>query len=86
MLDIPARCENCNQDFEIEPGFYSGALWTSYPLIIICIVLLLFPIWFFPEYIIPILILFGVLMFLLQPVFMRLGRAMWINIFVHYKK
>src|SRR5689334_10589707 len=35
MLDMPARCHVCHQDFKIEPGFYSGALWISYPIVVI---------------------------------------------------
>lgn len=26
------RCEHCNQKFEIEPGFFFGAMFTSYIL------------------------------------------------------
>ncbi|MBK6834779.1 MAG: DUF983 domain-containing protein [Bacteroidetes bacterium] len=35
MLTMPDNCPVCNQDFKIEPGFYIGALWTSYPIVVV---------------------------------------------------
>lgn len=82
---MPDRCAVCNQDFQIEPGFYIGALWTSFPIVIfimafLSILLLVFVKmeleWFFVS--------ITVILLLLQPIIIRLGRAIWINIFVDY--
>lgn len=86
-LQMPDRCPVCNQDFKIEPGFYIGALWTSFPIVIfimtILSVFLLVYIkmdmnWFF--------VVITVILFSLQPIIIRLARAIWINIFVDFEK
>lgn len=84
VLEMPKRCPVCRQDFVIEPGFYTGALWTSYPIVILIDLLLLSPILFYPAYIILIVVGMVIISLLLQPVIMRLGRAIWINIFVNF--
>lgn len=84
MLDMPNRCPVCRQDFKIELGFYSGALWASYPIVVLMDLLLLSPLFFYPEYLVLNIIVMAVVSLLLQPLIMRLGRAIWINIFVNY--
>ncbi|WP_157494924.1 DUF983 domain-containing protein [Flavobacterium sp. KJJ] len=42
ILKMPERCPQCNQDFRIEPGFYSAALWISYPIVLILFVPMIF--------------------------------------------
>jgi len=32
FFDMPNRCPKCNQDFQIEAGFYLGAMFVSYAL------------------------------------------------------
>jgi uncharacterized protein (DUF983 family) len=85
-LNMPDRCHLCNQDFKIEPGFYIGALWTSFPIVIVIMTLLsVFLLvyikmdmnWFF--------VVITVILFSLQPIIIRLARAIWINIFVNYE-
>jgi uncharacterized protein (DUF983 family) len=85
MLDMPDRCPVCNQDFRIEPGFYSGALWVSFPMV----VLLGLPIWILVFFFIDLsfdmmFLLFGITIFGLQPVIMRYSRAIWLNVFVKF--
>ncbi|SEI58684.1 Uncharacterized conserved protein, DUF983 family [Dyadobacter koreensis] len=84
-LKMPDRCLVCNQDFQIEPGFYIGALWTSFPIVIfimtfLSVLLLVFVKmqleWFF--------VVITIILFSLQPIIIRLGRAIWINIFVDF--
>ncbi|MCE7041720.1 DUF983 domain-containing protein [Dyadobacter sp. CY312] len=86
-LDMPDRCTECNQDFKIEPGFYIGALWTSFPIVIFIMTLLsIFFLaylkmdmnWFF--------VVITAILFSLQPIIIRLARAIWINIFVDYEQ
>lgn len=84
VLDMPDRCPVCGQDYIIEPGFYSGALWTSYPIVVTMDILLLTPLFFYPDYFVLNLIVMAAVSLLLQPIIMRLGRAIWINIFVDY--
>lgn len=85
MLTMPKHCPVCKQSFEVEPGFYSGALWVSFPII----VLLALPFWAI-MYFIPgfsfewMFIMMSVYIFGLQPLVMRYSRAIWINVFVSY--
>ncbi len=86
MLDMPSCCPVCKQDFEIEPGFYSGALWTSYPIVVAIILLLALLLIFYLE--ISLLWFFltiTVVLTILQPLIMRYSRAVWINLFVSYE-
>ena len=84
---MPDRCPVCGQDFQIEPGFYIGALWTSFPIVIFIMALLSILLlvfiklelnWFF--------VTLTLVLFTLQPLIIRLGRAIWINIFVDYEE
>ena len=81
-----SHCPSCGQDFEIETGFYYGAMYVSYGLTV-GFGLLLYAInrfllgwddyrflWGFP-----------VLILLLTPIFYRMARLIWINFFVSYK-
>jgi hypothetical protein len=76
-------CPNCQQDFQIEPGFYIGALWTSFPVVVVSMAIMagifigIFGIE--PEW--AITVITGILV-VLQPVIIRLGRSAWIHIFV----
>ncbi len=85
MLDMPDRCPVCNQDFRMEPGFYSGALWVSFPLM----VLLAVPLWIIVFWVADLsfefmFALFGIVILGLQPPIMRYSRAIWISVFVKY--
>lgn len=85
MLDMPDRCPVCNQDFRIEPGFYSGALWVSFPLVmLISVPLWIIVFWFADLSFDMMFLMFGLLIFGLQPLIMRYSRAIWINVFVKY--
>lgn len=86
-MKMPDRCPACGQDFQIEPGFYIGALWTSFPIVIFIMALLSILLlviirmdlnWFF--------VVLTLILFMLQPLIIRLGRAIWINIFVDYEE
>lgn len=86
MIEMPVHCSQCGLKFEREPGFWIGALWTSYPLVIIIEIPFLFSalmaksdnaMWFY----------FGGLFLslgLLYPLLIRLGRSIWIHINVSY--
>ena len=87
VLEMPDKCSHCKQDFKIEPGFYSAALWISYPIVLatfIPLVLLGFSlnsIHSFFKFIYPLLIVFS---FMLQIPLMRIARAALLNITVDY--
>lgn len=80
------NCANCQLKFELEPGFWYGALWASYPLLIIVefpfLLMALFATW--GDHWSP-LIAMILVFFILWPVFIRLGRSIWIHAWVKYR-
>lgn len=85
MLKMPPRCPVCKQDYVFETGFYSAALWTSYPIVILLagiIILIVFGWLHISGF--WLLLITGALLISLQPYIMRLGRSILINNFVDY--
>ena len=81
------NCTVCGQDFVIEPGFYYGALWMSYPIVILIIIALTSFFYLYLDYsLLKFMLILSVVMMSLQPLIIRLGRAIWIRIFVKYQK
>lgn len=86
MLEMPDKCSVCGEDFNVEPGYYTGALWISYPIVITILIpfsilqILFFNISFIVAFFISLLSLL-----ILQPLIMRFSRAIWINLFVQYE-
>lgn len=81
ILDMPEKCPHCGQNYHIEPGFWLGALWTSYPLVVLIELPFLIgavasdtiPIyWFFLAMVLS----FGIFF----PFMLRLGRSIWIHL------
>ena len=80
------RCDHCGQKFEIEPGFWYGSLWMSYPLVVAVELPFLFMALFNTlgsPWIAFMLMLVGFAVF--WPLFMRLGRSIWVHIWVKYQ-
>lgn len=83
---MPEKCIVCGQVYEIEPGFWIGALWTSYP-IVIAIEIPFLMLALFSRTINP-WVSFGCMLFaflIFYPLMLRLGRSIWIHISVRYK-
>jgi hypothetical protein len=81
------HCSVCDEQFEPEIGFYYGAMYVSYGLtvafgvglfVLLCVLLNLDTMLF--------IITFAILQVLLMPVFYRISRLTYINIFVKYKQ
>lgn len=86
MLDMPNNCPFCQQDFAVEPGFYTGALWTSYPFVIGTLVITWLTLHTTFGLSASCVFVSGTFVaIILQPVIMRLGRSIWINLFVPYR-
>ncbi len=84
------RCPVCSQPTEIEPGFYYGTGFVSYGLTVAFSIAtfmmwwLLIGISFEDNRVFYWLLINAVLMLLLQPLFMRLSRSLWLSWFVKY--
>lgn len=84
-INMYDSCPVCNQDFKIEPGFYIGALWTSFPIVIALMAILsVFCLVYFELPLNYFFVILTISLFLLQPIITRLGRSIWIHIFIKY--
>jgi uncharacterized protein (DUF983 family) len=87
ILEMPDKCPHCKQNFKLEPGFYTAALWISYPIalvIFIPLIVLGFSLeslnGFF-KFIYPLIVIFS---FILQIPLMRIARAILLNMSIDY--
>ena len=84
-LKMNAGCSCCGQSFEPEPGFYFGAMYTSYAFSVgasfaIYLLLTLLNVETFYA------VLWACIgISVLTPVFFRAGRLLWLNLFVSYR-
>lgn len=82
---MPENCDNCGIKFEMEPGFWYGAMYFSYLLGFILtlpiIIMLLLSRKF--DFLAGIIIV-SVALILLVPILFRYSRTFWIYIFVPY--
>lgn len=84
-FEMHANCGKCGLKFELEPGFWYGALWASYPLLIIIefpfLLMSLFKSW--GNYWSP-LVIMAIVFIILWPTFIRLGRSIWVHAWVKF--
>lgn len=87
VLDMPDKCPHCKQDFKLEPGFYTAALWISYPMVLVIFIpLILLGVSLDDlhgsfKLLYPIIVLFS---FMLQIPIMRLARAILLNMTIDH--
>lgn len=86
ILNMPEECKNCGQKFELEPGFWIGALWTSYPIVVFLeLPFLILAVSSQQVYLIAIILAMILVLIIFYPLILRLGRSIWIHIFVSKK-
>lgn len=78
------RCSVCDEDFNPEPGYYFGATYVSYALVII-VGTAAFLIGYLLFGVISKIAIIGSVV-VLAPIIVMLSRAIWINFFVKYRK
>ena len=84
------NCPVCGQPTEIEVGFYYGTSYVSYALTVAYSVATFIAWWvllgfsLYDSSIVNWLIFNGVTLILLQPIFMRLSRSLWLSWFVKF--
>jgi uncharacterized protein (DUF983 family) len=89
-MKMHEKCPVCGQPTELEVGFYYGTSYVSYALTVAYSVATFFAWWvllgfsLYDNSIIYWLIFNGVTLILLQQVFMRLSRSLWLSWFVKY--
>jgi hypothetical protein len=81
-----SNCPNCGQDFEIEPGFYLGAMWVSYPIVIFLeIVFILIGLLVFRLNLILAILFSAIILLILTPPLIRFSRSLFIHLNVSFK-
>lgn len=90
ILDMNDACPVCGQQFDIEVGFYYGTSYVSYAFSVAVSVATFIAWWVLIGFSLNDNRLFwwlggnALLLVVLQPLFMRLARTLWLNFFVGY--
>ncbi|WP_298486286.1 DUF983 domain-containing protein [uncultured Maribacter sp.] len=86
-LKMEERCSHCRTKYKIEPSFFYGAMYVSYPVgIAFATAALVIAYYFFNLTIVnSYLVIVGVMIVSL-PIILRISRNIWINFFMNYKK
>ncbi|WP_411030714.1 DUF983 domain-containing protein [Spongiimicrobium sp. 3-5] len=85
-LKMNERCSNCNTKYKIEPSFFYGAMYVSYPvglsfaIAAFVISYLLLDLSLITTYGIIV-----VVMVIALPIILRISRNIWINFFMSYR-
>ena len=86
FLDVSDNCPKCNQDFQIEAGFYLGAIFVSYALTIALTTSIFVAFAVFNIYsLVPFLITAGICLIITTPMILHVSRSIWIAMSVAYK-
>jgi uncharacterized protein (DUF983 family) len=85
FTDMNSNCPNCGQDFEIEPGFYLGAMWVSYPIVIFLeIVFILIGLLVFRLNLMLAILFSAIILLILTPPLIRFSRSLFIHLNVSF--
>ena len=86
-LKMNERCASCDTKYKIEPSFFYGAMYVSYPVgIFFAGTTFLLAYYAIQLDLIPTYITIVVVMIASLPIILRLSRNIWINFFMHYQK
>lgn len=87
VLKINQKCSNCDTQYRIEPSFFFGAMYVSYPVgIIFAVAAYLIANKVFNANINVTYISLVITMIVSLPIILRLSRNIWINLFIKYDK
>lgn len=80
------RCSKCDLNYYPEPGYYFGAMYVTYALVVgqFCILYALKTILNYDISIFNFMLIFLAVLFILAPINFRLSRVVWLNFFVSY--
>ncbi|WP_405222683.1 DUF983 domain-containing protein [Dokdonia sp. Asnod1-B02] len=84
-LKMHERCSHCDTKYKIEPSFFYGAMYVSYPVgIAFATAAFVITYLFFEANLVNSFIAIVGTMIVFMPVIMRLSRNIWINFFMKY--
>jgi uncharacterized protein (DUF983 family) len=90
IFDMPERCRECSQRYDLEQGFWYGTGYVSYALAVAISVSTFIAWWVLigvsaeDNRVFYWLVLNGILLVLVQPWLMRLSRVIYLYFFVSY--
>ena len=86
-LQMHERCSHCDTKYKIEPSFFYGAMYVSYPVgIAFATAAFVIMYLFFEATLVNTFIVIVGTMVGFLPIIMRLSRNIWINFFMKYDK
>lgn len=84
-LKMHERCSNCKTKYKIEPSFFYGAMYVSYPVGLMFAGIAFGISYFLVEASrMNIFLSIMITMIIFMPIVMRLSRNIWINFFMKY--
>jgi uncharacterized protein (DUF983 family) len=84
-FDMPDNCLKCGQDFQIEAGFYLGAMFVSYACTVAITVATFVAFTTFNAYsLVPFLIATGIILTLTTPFIIKISRSIWISFSIRF--
>ena len=87
FFDMPDNCPKCQQDFQIEPGFYYGSMYVSYGLTIAITVAIFVAMTVLNIFSIAGFIIADVVILTLSlPIVFKISRALWLTMNVKKDK
>ncbi len=87
LLLMNESCDNCKLMYELEPGFWIGSLYASYPFVVIIgIPFILLALFSDGNMVFVYTGMMLLLLMLFRPLMIRLGRSLWIHLNVGYNK
>lgn len=85
FFDMPKKCPKCGQDFQIETGFYYGAMYVSYALTIALIVAVFIALIVFNIFSIELFLLLDFIVLLVAlPYVFKVSRSIWIALMIKF--
>jgi uncharacterized protein (DUF983 family) len=86
-LKMHERCSNCKTKYKIEPSFFYGSMYVSYPVgIAFAFAAFVISYYFLGLSRTTSFITIIITMIVFLPIILRLSRNIWINIFMNYDK
>jgi uncharacterized protein (DUF983 family) len=85
ISDMPERCSHCNFKYEIETGFFYGAMYVSYAITVaLAMGFIMFSFIFDVKNIEQVIFIFALLVLAFFPLVFRLSRSIWLHMFVKF--
>ena len=86
-LSMHEHCSNCKTKYKIEPSFFYGSMYVSYPVgIAFATAAFVISFFIFKASIHVVFISIIATLMVFMPIILRLSRNIWINFFMSYDK